>query len=398
MSYLNHSSTRSKVSLMRPKVALINSIIAQHDAISASVMDTYQCLTQDGAFDVSLFCYKNDFNEIRSHEISRLDELLLHREFLDADILLWHFGIFYELFNSTLVGNGRALRVARFHNVTPKEFTAQHAWETIERSLSQCHLLRMVDEVWADSTVNAETAVTFGVDPEKIRTIPLVVEGQRFRSLESKPQPISILFVGRFVESKGILELLQAVAALRRSGLDVPISVNLVGNVEFSDPAYVADIHAYIEHQSLGEVVQMLGTVDELALGDLYRDAHILAIPSYHEGFCKPVVEALQAGCIPIGYASYNLPFITNGFGRLVTPGDVEGLSAVLRDVIEALPVAAQLPTTARLPLDRGLTSIASFSNEVRRYVEQFTAESVGEEMRLRLQDLLAARNPSLLG
>lgn len=398
MSYINRSSTRSNVALMRPKVALINSIVAQHDAISAAVIDTYKCLTQDGAFDVSLFSYKNDFNEIKSHNISSLDELLLHREFLDAEILLWHFGIFYELFNSTLVGNGRALRVARFHNVTPKEFTPQHAWETIDRSLSQCHLLRGVDEVWADSTVNAETAVMFGVDAERIRTIPLVVEGQRFRSLEFKAQPYSILFVGRFVKSKGVLELLQAVATLRRSGLNVPISVNLVGNVEFSDPAYVADIHAYIQHQALGDVVQMLGTVDEPALRDLYRDAHILAIPSYHEGFCKPVVEALQAGCIPIGYASYNLPFITNGFGRLVTPGDVESLSAVLRDIIEALPGAAQSPTTARLPLDRGLTSITSFSSEVRRYVERFTAESVGEEMRRRLQDLLVSRNPSLLG
>lgn len=397
MPHLNCSSTHPEVVQRRPKVALINSIVAQHDAISAAVLDTYRCLTLGGAFDVSLFCYKNDFKEIKSHEINSLDELLLHREFLDADILLWHFGIFYELFNTTLVGNGRALRVTRFHNVTPKEFTPQNAWETIERSLDQCHLLRLVDEVWADSTVNAETALKFGVTPERLRTIPLVVEGQHFRSLEFKPRPISILFVGRFVRSKGVLELLLAIDSLRRSSLDVPISVTLVGNIEFSDPDYVAGIHAYIQHRALGDVVQMRGTVDEPTLRDLYRDAHILAIPSYHEGFCKPVVEALQAGTIPIGYASYNLPFITNGFGRLVTPGDVDSLSAALRDVVEALPKAMQSPSVALLPLDMGMTSIVAFTDQVHCYVKRFNAECIGEEMRGRLRYLLDRRNRSLL-
>lgn len=397
MPHLNCSSTHFEVAQMRPKVALINSIVAQHDAISAAVLDTYRCLTQDRAFDVSLFCYKNDFNEIKSHEINSLDELLLHREYLDADLLLWHFGIYYELFNSTLVGNGRALRVVRFHNVTPKEFTPQDAWETIEQSHDQCHLLRSVDEIWADSDVNAETALKFGVTPERIRTIPLVVEGQCFRSLEIKPQPISILFVGRFVKSKGVLELLQAIDTLRRSSLDVPLSVTLVGNVEFSDPAYVAGIHAYIKHRALGDVVQMRGTVDEPTLRDLYHDAHILAIPSYHEGFCKPVVEALQAGAIPIGYASYNLPFITNGFGRLVTPGDVGSLSAALRDVVKALPSAMQSPSLALLPLDMGMTSIVAFTDQVHRYVQRFNADCIGEEIRGRLRYLLDRRNRMLL-
>jgi len=382
---------------VRPKVALINSIVARHDAISAAVLDTYRCLTQGGEYDVSLFCYKNEYNDVASHIVSSVDELLLHRDYLDADIIFWHFGIYYELFNAVLIGNGHGLSVARFHNVTPKEFTSREGWELIERSLTQCHLLRLVDEVWADSTVNAAVAKSFGVDPDKTRTIPLVVEENQLLRLEDKSDSISILFVGRFVKSKGVLELLMAVDNVSRSGTSVPIAVTLVGNVEFSDPSYIAAIHAFIQRRALGNVVTMRGTVDEPTLHDLYRNAHILAIPSYHEGFCKPVIEALQAGCIPVGFSAYNLPFITNGFGRLVTPGDVDGLGVALHDVIEALPKAIQSPSTPRLPLDKGMTSAVSFTTEVRLYVEQFSANSVGTEMRERLRELLAVPTLSAL-
>ena len=76
--------------------------------------------------------------------------------------------------------------------------------------------------------------------------------------------------------------------------------------------------------------MQWLGTVDDATWEQLYRRAHILAIPSYHEGFCKPVIEGLRAGCIPVGYASYNLPEIANGLGRMVPTGDVAALTEAL--------------------------------------------------------------------
>lgn len=216
--------------------------------------------------------------------------------------------------------------------------------------------------------------------------------------LEDKPKAISILFVGRFVKSKGVLELLQAIDILRRSGMSVPITVTLVGNIQFSDPAYLTEVHNSIQQRSLGDVVTMLGTVDDPTLHDLYRKAHILAIPSYHEGFCKPVIEALQAGCIPVGFGAYNLPYITNGFGRLVAPGDVNSLGVALRDVIEALPEATRSPCTARLPLDLGRMSVVSFTEEARRYVNQFSAESIGTGMRQRLRELLAVQASTALG
>lgn len=380
----------------RPRIALVNSIVARNDAISASVIDTYQALTKDDAFDVSLFCYRNDYPDLPSHTVSGVNDLLYDRRYLEADLLLWHFGVTYGLFDATVVGNGRAPRVVRFHNVTPKKFVPERFGAMIDRSLKHCHLMRCVEEVWADSTVNAEGARALGVDPRRIHDMPLVVETGRLRKPSSKaPGLVTILFVGRFVPSKGVLDLLSAVRNLHRQGSTVPFRVDLVGNLDFSDPDYVAEVRAFLDQEAMAGVVTMHGTVDDATLADLYADAHILAIPSYHEGFCKPVVEALRAGCVPVGYSAFNVPHVVNGFGRLVPAGDVEALSSVLRDLIEALPKALASPRAALLPLDMGLVSVEALAGNVERYVARFGAERIGRAMRKRV-NLLVARGSGL--
>ena len=45
------------------------------------------------------------------------------------------------------------------------------------------------------------------------------------------------------------------------------------------------------------------------------------------------MIEGLRAGCIPIGYASYNLPYIANKLGRMVPTGNVAALTAALDEV-----------------------------------------------------------------
>ncbi|GEP01876.1 glycosyltransferase [Methylobacterium haplocladii] len=380
-----------------PKVALINSIVARNDAISASAIDTYRALTANDAYRVSLFCYRNDYPEIPSHIVSSVNDLLFHRDYLDADILLWHFGITYDLFNAVMVGNGRARRVVCFHNVTPREFVPQRSWATIDKSLAQCHLLRDAEEVWAVSGVNAEVAREFGVEADRIRDMPLVVEsGPLKRPSDKTKDLITILFVGRFVRAKGVLELLQAVEGLLDVG-GVPFRLELAGNIDFSDPDYVKQVRAFIEGKGLGEIVTMHGTVDDDTLARLYAEAHILAIPSYHEGFCKPVVEALRAGCIPVGYAAYNLPYVANGFGRLVPPGDVTSLEAALRDLIRALPGALESPHASCLRLDRGTISLTSLARQIQNYTAQFAAARIGLDMRGRLKHITTS-DRSMIG
>ena len=151
--------------------------------------------------------------------------------------------------------------------------------------------------------------------------------------------------------------------------------------MEYSDPSYVNKLRDQIAARGLSQDVAWLGTVDDAMLEKLYRRAHILAISSYHEGFCKPVIEGLRAGCIPVGYASYNLPYIANKLGRMVPTGDIAALTGALDDVLRSLPAALAEPEEPCLPLDRGNLSVAEFDRASRDYVQRFTRKQVSGEM-----------------
>ena len=106
----------------------------------------------------------------------------------------------------------------------------------------------------------------------------------------------------------------------------------------------------------------------------LYYASHILAVPSYHEGFCKPVIEGLRSGCVPVGYAGSNIPAITGGLGRLVAEGDSAGLGDALRDV------AGAIRTGGAIPLDSGRYTAAAFDAAAKQYVQAFEYDGLARE------------------
>jgi glycosyltransferase involved in cell wall biosynthesis len=86
----------------------------------------------------------------------------------------------------------------------------------------------------------------------------------------------------------------------------------------------------------------------------LYLSADALVLPSYHEGYCVPAVEALWAGCFPITFDSSNLPHVTGGLGTLVPTGSVDAFRAAVFDFVDRIDSARRqghqvlLPTSAR--------------------------------------------------
>jgi glycogen synthase len=377
------------------RIVVINSILARDDAVSASVRDTYHMLASDPTLRVSVFAHRNDFCDVPCHIVEDTAQLLLHPDYLGADLIIWHSGMYYELFNAALIGNGKARQVVIYHNTTPKQYLPESAWPVIERSLHQCYHLRYVDEVWNVSVVNAEVARAIGVAEDRIHVIPIPVDAPALSALVEKGSSFfDILFVGRFVAAKGVLDLIDAVARLPRQGL-TPVRLTLAGNMEYSDPNYVDELRNKIVAVGLSQAVRWLAAVDDATREQLYRRAHILAIPSYHEGFCKPVIEGLRAGCIPIGYASYNLPEIANGLGRMVPTGNVQALTDALDEILKSLAAALAEPEEPWLPLDRGKLSVAEFDNSAHDYILRFARTQVGSEMLSRVYDMLDLRHGS---
>ena len=355
------------------RIAIVAPIVARHDAVSAAVRDNFRALSTEPAWEVALLTTHNCFPDQPAHIVSGVAELLLDPAFLFADLIIYHFAIYSPLFDALLVGNGHAKQVVNFHNVTPRQFITPNQRVLNDMSFRQLGNLYRADRFWCDSRVNADVLVAHGLDPNHVSVHPLVVEHPALVCLADKSvSPVEILFVGRIVPSKGVLDLIEAVDILRR-GCSVPFKLRLVGNLSFSDLAYVSRVKRAIVDKHLGEVVQFIGTVDDAGLERLYHRAHIFAIPSYHEGFCKPVIEGLRAGCVPVGYSAYNLQYIANGFGRMVPPGDIAALAEALAAVMQGIVNPGLAAGAACLPLDRGCLSSAELDAKIRVYVDEFT-------------------------
>jgi glycosyltransferase involved in cell wall biosynthesis len=363
-------------------------IIVRHDAISLAVRDTMRLLSREAGFAAIHLGHACQYPEIAHRQRNTSGELLFDPGYYTADAAIFHFGIHHSLFDA-LLGSGPRAKIVRFHNVTPPHLVRPADMPLVERSLRQIEILRRADEIWADSPSNAEYLLQRGFDRGKIRIIPLVVEDPVPSKLAEKAKDrISVLFVGRIAPSKGIHDLISAVA--HSSAVRNMLHVTIAGNMHWSDPAYVRELQSLIEKHRLESVISFTGTIDDAERDRLFRDAHIVAIPSYHEGFCRPVVEGFRAGCVPLVYDAYNLPHIANCLGTVVPTGDVEALAAGVSNLVFALSHGMASPDEPVLPLDRGPTSVHEFDQLAQQWTQEFTFDRVAAETRGRLVQLLA--------
>lgn len=248
--------------------------------------------------------------------------------------------------------------------------------------------LRRADRLWPVSETNAALLAAHGFDRDRIEVIPLAVDRPAIRQLADKaPTPVELLFLGRIVPAKGVADLLDAVERIRARHLP-DFRLRIVGNLEYSDADYCDSLRRTIRDRRLDDIVEFIGTVDDTRRDRLLHAAHILAIPSYHEGFCKPVVEGLRAGCVPVGYAAHHLRYIADGLCRMVTPGDIAALAEALADSVADV-AAAFASSEAPIRLDRGRLNRAEFAAAVREHIDPLRPERVAALMRSHVDALL---------
>lgn len=372
----------------RTPIAIVAGCCFRYDAITAAVFDTFDALAADPRYNVTLLTSHNEVPGRAAEIVRDASELLLHPAFRAAEAIIYHFGIYHPLFDVMVVGNGKARQAAAFHNITPPEFLPPSAADTIARSYRQLNNLRFADRLWPVSRTNVETLAELDFDATRIDLLPLAVSEPAIAPLSAKRvDRIDILFLGRIVQSKGVIDLIEAMAMIPAAAMP-PFHLNIAGNLAHSDSDCVAAVKALIEHHGLSERVTFLGTIDDNKRNELLRTSHILAIPSYHEGFCKPVIEGLRAGCIPLGYAAYNLRHIAEGLGRMVPVGDRGRLSSTLTQLIRDIH-AARSNEQHRMALDRGPLSLPEFDAAASVHVAQFEPERIAELTRMRVRSLL---------
>lgn len=111
---------------------------------------------------------------------------------------------------------------------------------------------------------------------------------------------INILFVGRLVRQKGIIELIKATYILHQSG--VSIHLNIIGSDDSPTKDFQNTIESTIQALNMQGKVTLHGFLSRsTGLKSAYLNASLFVLPSYHEGFARVLWEAM----------SYSLPIVT---------------------------------------------------------------------------------------
>ena len=113
-------------------------------------------------------------------------------------------------------------------------------------------------------------------------------------------------------------------------------------------------IHA-LDAPPLAGHVQWLGYVDRDQLHQLYEDAAVLVLPSLHEGFGLPVVEAMTVGVPVVASDRGALPEVVGQAGLLVDPTRTTDLASAIHHMVTDRPFA-------RACAERGFQQAARFS------------------------------------
>lgn len=140
-----------------------------------------------------------------------------------------------------------------------------------------------------------------------------------------------LLNIGRLVEQKGQLTLVEAAARLRDAGRDFEVAI--VGDGELR-PALTGRILAL----RLQDRVRLLGWRSGQEVRELLLRARALALPSFAEGLPVVLMEALALGRPAVTTWIAGTPeLVQDGrCGWLVPPGDVDALTDALAAALDA--------------------------------------------------------------
>jgi glycosyltransferase involved in cell wall biosynthesis len=191
--------------------------------------------------------------------------------------------------------------------------------------------------------INSEEVPEFlcdrvGVPREKIVVRPcFYLDFSCFRPREGRDHPgRHILYSGRLAANKGLRELCEAVAEVRR---EQELTLTILG-----DGAERRRVETLVRQLGLEDCTTMHGHLPHTELGDAYRAADVLVMPSKNEGGPRVTLEAMACGTpvitTPVGIMR---ELIVDGENGLFCGFDTAGIVPVLRRLLADPALAARL-------------------------------------------------------
>ncbi|MGO9341765.1 MAG: glycosyltransferase family 4 protein, partial [Acidimicrobiales bacterium] len=153
------------------------------------------------------------------------------------------------------------------------------------------------------------------------------------------------LFVGKLLPHKAAHDLVSALAAYRRA-YDPRARLVLAGGHPVA--SYAAAVRDYADSLGLGDGVVITGPTSNEELASTYATASVFVCLSEHEGFCFPLLEAMNHGLPVVAYAAGAVPDTLAGGGVLLSDKSAPSVAAAVHRVLTDEALRAKLVAGGR--------------------------------------------------
>jgi glycosyltransferase involved in cell wall biosynthesis len=147
-----------------------------------------------------------------------------------------------------------------------------------------------------------------------------------------------VLFVGRLAPNKRVPLLADVLQRLK--GCSPPVHAVIIGD---NSDIYRQEADACrrrADEWRVRDRLHILGKVSATELRDAYRSADVFVMPSVHEGFCLPVMEAMAAGVPVVAARAAALPETVGDAGLTFKPDDADDCARQILRVLDPQPAS----------------------------------------------------------
>ncbi len=176
----------------------------------------------------------------------------------------------------------------------------------------------------------------------EIFVIPNAIDTSVFGDVDrTRTGPVKLLFVGAMGKLKGERDLVDAMATLKKRGVDIRATFLGYGG---------EGLKGYCRERAVDGLVEHIGPVSLTERIDFFRSSDIFVLPTYAEAMPMSVIEAMAAGLPVISTMVGGIPeLIDDGVdGLLYKAGDVRALAGHIEALAADSKQRAAYGKTAR--------------------------------------------------
>lgn len=200
--------------------------------------------------------------------------------------------------------------------------------------------IQRADHILADSQATKDDIIKFYKAPADKITVLLSGVDKHFKPKSDSSMTIRrrynlpdrpfILSVGTVQPRKNYERVIQALAHLRQSGIDIDYVI-AGGKGWLDDPMYQT-----ITKTGMSDHVHLIGFAHDADLPALYSMATCVAFTSLYEGFGFPILEGMACGTPVLTSAISSLPEVAGDAAIMIDPYDlyaiIDGLQRIITD------------------------------------------------------------------